>query len=316
MRDIDATKIRRLDGGLLLIFRELLRRRRASEVAVALGLSQPAVSHALARLRDLFDDTLFIRRPHGLEPTRRALQLAPQIEALVELADQTLKKDSRFDPRVSSRRFLMAAPDFVAAHIGPWLLQQLGKLAPGAGVDISAMTNDAAISAVKKGEIDLALGRFGAAEAGVKLELLYEDRYCVVVRKGHPAFRRSISLKQYLEAGHIFSRAPGEGGEEDDVASAARLRVTAVVPRWLTVLVLVSQSDGIGTVPRRLAERHAGLLGLAILDAPFVGKVLKVSAAMRTGETDAGAAWLWGQVQAAARGKGKPKAADTTRTRA
>lgn len=299
MRDIDNTKVRRLDGGLLLIFREL--RRRASNVAETLGLSQPAISHALARLRDLFGDPLFIRRPHGLEPTRRALQLAPQIEALVEMADAALRQNNQFDPHSTHRRFLLSAPDFAAAHMGPALVEQLAKAAPHAGFHIQAMANDDAQQAVRKGELDLAIGRFGSAQPGVVLERLYDDRYCVVVRKGHPTFKRRISLNQYMAAGHVLSQSPGEGGEEGDMDGASSLRVLAVVPRWLTVLVLISQCDGVGTLPRRLAERHANLLGLTILNAPFIGRTLNVSVATRAGETDEGTAWFLEQVRQSCR---------------
>ena len=115
MSDIDLDDIRRLDGGLLLVFRELLVRRRASEVALRLGLSQSAVSHALARLRDLFGDPLFTRRPHGLEPTQRALELGPRIEALIELASAALSAGGRFEPAQSRRQFGIGAPDEIMA---------------------------------------------------------------------------------------------------------------------------------------------------------------------------------------------------------
>src|SRR5690348_16868634 len=115
MSDIDTNKLRRLDGGLLLVFRELLRTGRASQAAARLGLSQPAISHALGRLRDLFDDPLFVRRPHGFEPTRRALDLGPQIERLIGLADAALSPDARFDPAHSRRVFRFGAPEFVTA---------------------------------------------------------------------------------------------------------------------------------------------------------------------------------------------------------
>ena len=110
MSDIDVNNIRRLDGGLLLVFRGLLRRRQTTAVALELGLSQSAVSHALTRLRDLFEDPLFIRRPHGLEPTRRALELAPRVDALIDLARETLEREGIFDPARSTRRFTLGAP--------------------------------------------------------------------------------------------------------------------------------------------------------------------------------------------------------------
>jgi DNA-binding transcriptional LysR family regulator len=145
---------------------------------------------------------------------------------------------------------------------------------------------------MKRGEIDLAVGRFGAARPGFVIEPLYEDRYCVVARKGHPIFKRRISRTQYLDAGHIFSWSPGEGGEGEDVMTGSKLRTVAVVPRWLTVLTMVAACDAIGTVPRRLAERQAGVLGLQILQAPFVGNSVAVSVARRAGVKDVGTNWF------------------------
>src|SRR5690348_3663701 len=130
MRDIISNDIRRLDGALLLVFRGLLRCRRTTLVAKELGLSQSAVSHALTRLRDLFDDPLFTRRPHGLEPTRRALELGPRVDALIDQLGSTLKRRSSFDPLHSERRFAISAPEFVTALIAPALVESVRKLAP------------------------------------------------------------------------------------------------------------------------------------------------------------------------------------------
>src|ERR1700681_3506923 len=104
MSNIDTVNIRRLDGGLLLVFRGLLRRRQTTAVARELGLSQSAVSHALTRLRDLFGDPLFIRRSHGLEPTQRALELGPRIEALINAIGEAVSAETGFDPARSRRR--------------------------------------------------------------------------------------------------------------------------------------------------------------------------------------------------------------------
>src|SRR5947207_632997 len=98
MSDIDINDIRRLDGNLLLVFRELARTRRTTEAAARLGVTQSTISHALARLRALFRDPLFARRPHGLEPTPRALELGPRIEALLDMTSAVLARDGGFDP--------------------------------------------------------------------------------------------------------------------------------------------------------------------------------------------------------------------------
>jgi DNA-binding transcriptional LysR family regulator len=302
MSDIDNDDIRRLDGGLLLIFRELLRRRRVTDTADALGLSQSAVSHALARLRDIYGDELFTRRPHGLEPTRRALELGPRIEALIELAGATLRAEAGFDPASTDRRFIFSAPEFVLALVGARLLQRLRAEAPNASFVALDQAREVAFEALRRREIDFALGRFGAHRVGFAIEALYEDRYCVVARKGHPAFKSGrISQKAFMETGHVFSGSPSEG-DPDDADAIGEIKWQAVAPRWLPALAMASQSDAIVTCPRRLAERLAPVFGLQILKAPFVSNRIAVSVARRAGETDAAVSWFLDAVRWAARG--------------
>src|SRR5579871_3665085 len=128
MSDIDTDDIRRLDGGLLLVFRELCRRGRTTAVAAHLGLSQSAVSHALGRLRDVFGDPLFTRRPHGLEPTPRAQALAPRIEALIELMGAAIRPDQAFDPARSGRLFHVAATEYADELIAARLAARLHRI--------------------------------------------------------------------------------------------------------------------------------------------------------------------------------------------
>src|ERR1044071_1472721 len=114
MADIDTSKIRQLDFTLLLVMQGLLRHRRTTLVADQLGLSQYAISHALARLRTLFGDPLFLRRPHGLEPTRHALDLSPRIDALVRAANEAMGLPDNFDPKTTTRGFRLGASDFLS----------------------------------------------------------------------------------------------------------------------------------------------------------------------------------------------------------
>jgi DNA-binding transcriptional LysR family regulator len=297
MSDFNESKIRQLDGGLLLIFRELLRRRRATDAADALGLSASAISHALARLRLLFDDPLFVRRPHGLEPTRRALALAPRLESLVALADAVMKSDAPFDPATSERRFLVAAPDFFIALVGARLVSVMRDEAPKASFYIQNLTAESAFGALKQGDIDFAVGRFSANRPGFELTSLYDDRYCVVARRGHPRFKRKITLDDYIACGHVFSYAPGDGGEGEDMAESKAIIGNAVVPRWQTVLSMIAACDAIATVPRKLAERYAEVFGLRILEADFVRSKLSLGILRRAGVEDAGVDWFAGRMR-------------------
>lgn len=303
MSEFDINHIRRMDGGLLLVFRELLRRRRASEVATRLGLSPSAVSHALTRLRDLFDDPLFIRRPHGFDPTARALQLGPEVEALLEMAG-SLGQKGGFDAGHTDRLFRISAPEFVTALIGARLIERLGVAAPGAGFEVAFLAQERASDALRQGQLDLAIGRFSQTRPGFTNELLYEDRYCVVARRGHPVIQGEIDFETYRNIGHVLSFSRSEAPQEEAVESRAwiaewRQRIVAMVPHWLTALVLVAGSDAIATVPRRLAERQAPLLGLQVLDPPFKPHEFAVSALRRAGGEDAGLDWFLDQVRAA-----------------
>lgn len=298
MSDIDTNKLRRLDGGLLLVFRELLRTRRASLTADKLGLSQPAISHALGRLRDLFDDPLFVRRPHGFEPTRRALELGPQIEVLVGLANTALSPDSRFDPARTTRHFRFGAPEFVIALIGGALINRLKASAPNVTFSLGHGSEEEVFRALRSGEGDFALGRFGAARPGFVVEPFFEDQYCVVARWGHPRVNGAIDEAGWRAIGHVFAYNPSETA--DDNSEDPSFRMTAAVPGWLTALLLVASTDSIATVPRRLAERHAGMLGLQVLDMPIPPSTVAVSVMRRRGVSDPGVVWFLEQVRAAA----------------
>ncbi len=300
MSDFDNNQIRKLDGGLLLVFRELLRTRRATTVAERLGLSSSAISHSLTRLRELFDDPLFIRRPHGLEPTRRALELATNIEALITLTCQTLSKGEGFDPARSERFFRFAAPEFLTALIGADLLNRLKTAAPKVTFGLAFTAEEDAFRALRSGQIEFALGRFGAARPGYTNEILFKDRYCVAARRNHPLINGPLTEQQWREIGHIFAWSPSETGsdtsEAGDGGAVARL---AAVPQWMTALLMAASTDGLVTCPRRLAERHADLLGLQVLDPPFEPYEITVSVVRRAGVVDPGVDWFLDQVRAA-----------------
>src|SRR3984957_13062896 len=197
MSEFDQLQIRKLDGGLLLIFRELLARRQASAVAAQLGLSPSAISHALRRLRDLFGEPLFVRRSHGLEPTQRALELAPRIEALIELIGKTVSTDQPFDPARARRRFRVACQGSIATLIGGHLTAAFRRLAPGCAFSIRSVILDRALRAVRRGEADVALGAFRQIPQGLAAESLFEDRYVVIARKGHPRVDGAVDPATY-----------------------------------------------------------------------------------------------------------------------
>jgi DNA-binding transcriptional LysR family regulator len=309
MIEYDQTQIRRVDGGLLLIFRELLIRRRASEVAQHLGLSPSAISHALGRLRELFGDPLFIRRSHGLEPTRRALELAPRIDALIDLIGATVSAGGDFDPAMSRRRFGIACPEDVASLIGDRLVETFRHEAPRATFATRWAILDRALRAVRRGEVDVALGVFGQIPSGLVARPLYEDEYCVIARRDHPRIHGAIDLATYGRAGHLFVGNP-DGALADDapidrevmdvtygeLPGPDRVRTHGYVSQWETAMLIVSRGDVLADCPRRLAERFADQLGLQVLDPPFPPFRFTIQAVHRAQSHDPGLDWLLGRL--------------------
>lgn len=307
MSDYDINHIRKLDGALLLVFRELLRHRQATRAGQRLGLTPSAVSHALRRLRDIFGDPLFIRRPHGLEPTQTALELGPRIEALIDMAGATLDRQPSFAPARSERRFNLGAPDFVTATLGPRLLETFQAQAPRASFYGQVMLHDRAQEALRIGQIDLALGAFGALRPGLVAEPLYEDVYCVVARRGHPLIQGEIDSETYARAGHVYvHNSATEGGPGaplgdtfyGSIPSPRDVLTRAIAPTFTEALLMAAASDAIIDCPRRLVEQHAARLDLQIFDAPL-GPLLKVSAVRRSGDHDPGVDWFLDAIRAA-----------------
>jgi DNA-binding transcriptional LysR family regulator len=312
MIEFDQTQIRKIDGGLLLVFRELLIRRRASEVADHLGLSPSAISHSLTRLRDLFGDPLFIRRSHGLEPTQRAIELGPRIEALIGLIGAAVSDDNGFDPARSRRRFRIACQAEFASLVGDRLVEAFRHAAPRASVATRWAILDRALRALRRGEVDLAIGMFGAIPRGFVARPLYEDEYCVIARVGHPRVEGRVDLATYGRIGHVFVGNPDgaladEAPFDREVVEAAYggipgpelVRTQAYVTQWETAMLIVSGSDVLADCPRRLANRFASRLGLQILDPPFEPFRFTVQAVRRADTVDPGVDWLLEQLAAA-----------------
>ena len=299
MSESERELIRRLDGQLLLVLHDLLRTRSASRTANHLHMSQSGVSHALGRLRDLFDDALFTRRPHGLEPTRRALALVEPVEEMLALAARSLVTPRAFEPTETDRVFVLSAPEFITALIGSRLLRDLSRRAPKASFIIRHLGPEEARKALREGALDLAIGRFPrAASRGMRVDTVLEDRYCVVARRDHPTLRKRVTMRQYLDVGHVFASSESETDVEER-SHYRQIRSVAVVPYWLMALHMVAASDAIATCPRGLAERYAGRLRLQILDAPFEADSITVSALSREHHRDAASSWLLERVRAA-----------------
>lgn len=293
----DQQKLRRLDFTMLTIFRDLVRLQKTTLVAATLGVSQSAVSHALARLRELFDDPLFVRRPNGLEPTQRASQLLPQVEVILRLAQDALNVPTHFDPETSTRSFRLAGNDLVGAVIAPPLIRTLRAEAPGCRVAFQFAVGTESLNALRTNEMEMAIGRVWDLPDEFRAVPVFEEDFVVVVRKDHPvAHHAAMSLEKYLSLDHILvSFRGGFHGMVDQALKKRRLRrrVVASVPMFMTAMGVVASGDLSSTVPARLAAKYADQFGLAVLEMPLAIDPFTFSLVRHARSTsDVGLDWL------------------------
>jgi DNA-binding transcriptional LysR family regulator len=273
MGNIHEMKLRRLDFSLLVVFQEVYRSRRSTAAAQRLGLSQPAISHALGRLRQIFGDPLFVRGPNGLRPTSRATELAHTVDAILGLAREAVHGPAKFDPLASGRLFRLSVNDFVGTLLTEPLVSLFAQAAPSAGLSLSfAGGPDLAFKKLRENDLDLAIGRFPEVPDDCRTARLFEETYLAVARHGHPQLREGLELDIYLDLGHLIVSFAGDlVGTIDEYLARKGLsrRVVASSPMFLTAFAAAAKSNLLVTAPRRLVQRYAANFGLQVFELPF-----------------------------------------------
>ena len=256
---------------LLVALDALLKERNVTRAARRTGVTQPAMSNSLAQLRELFDDPLFRRERHGLDPTPRALALEPLVAQGLACFQSALAAP-RFDPATDTRKFVLAASDYVELVLLPPLLRELGRVAPGVELEVRPWGLHEVPDALAKGEADLMIGYFDELPARHREEQLFEEEYVCIVRKAHPRVRGKLTLERYLELGHVLvsQRSDSPGSVDRALAKLGKRRQVALrVSHFLMVPVLVAETDLIAALSRRAAEPFADALGLRLLPPPL-----------------------------------------------
>jgi DNA-binding transcriptional LysR family regulator len=264
-------QLRDVDLNLLVVFNQLLAERRVNAVAQSLGITQPAVSNALARLRRLLGDELFLRTSKGMEPTPFAEQLAEPVAYALGTLHSALNQRASFDPSTSARAFVLAMTDIGEIYFLPPLMDVLSRVAPS--VSISTVRNASANlkEDMEGGRVDLALGFLPDLKAGFFQRRLFRHRYVCMFRQRHPLDKGRITLQEFSNADHVVVVAPGTGHNRVDAMledSGVRRRVRLRVPHFVAVGHILSESDMVATVPERFALRCSEPFGLAYVPHP------------------------------------------------
>lgn len=272
MTDFDKNKLRRLDVTLLLIFLGILRHGKASLVANELGLTAPSISHALSRLRDIFEDPLFLRRPHGLEPTAFARAIEPDIRKALEALQASLAGPDAFDPGSSTAHVRLSARDSEVSATLPDALCRMFEQAPNLSLTVQALPARAAVKELLDGALDLAIGFFNTVHPDLDATPLRAESYLVAGRAGHPLLQAPLTLETYLMADHalVASDASRHGIVDDKLAESGQARrVVLSLPQFMPTLAVLSRSNLIATLPARLVQHHADKLDLVALPPPL-----------------------------------------------
>ena len=251
-------ELHELDLNLLVVFNQLLVERRVSKVADNLGISQPAVSNSLAKLRKLFGDELFLRTPKGMEPTPFADQLAESVSYALGMIHSGVNQRTSFEPSSANRSFTIGMTDIGEIYFLPSLIERLRQEAPG--VALSTVRN-AAVNLrdeLESGKVDLAVGLLPQLKAGFFQRRLFTQNYVCLMRRGHRLDKRKISLAEYSTAEHLVVVSAGTGhGKVDELLlrSGVERTVRLTVPHYVSVGHILRRSDLITAVPERLADR-------------------------------------------------------------
>ena len=292
MKDFDLT---RFDLNLLLVFDALWRERHVGRAADLLHLSQSATSHALSRLRDAFDDQLYIRNPKGVEPTPMAVALARQVTEILGAIRDVATHRGPFDPAKVEATFNVAATDFAVMAVVAPLLRAIQARAPGVVIKIFQADQDAVAQKLDAGEVDIAVGSISFAKipARIQGELLLKERFIGIARSGHPALvkrggKLRMELDEFLRYRHVLASPRGDvpGPVDDALALLGKKRIVgATCPSFLAIPFLVGASDLISVIAERAALRLKSAAVIDLFELPITLPTWEVVAAYGTGRT-------------------------------
>ncbi|MEX2124494.1 MAG: LysR family transcriptional regulator [Woeseia sp.] len=266
-----STRARNIDLNLLKIFNSIYCEQSISKAAQMLCVSQPAVSNALKRLRELYNDPLFIRTSDGMRPSPRAQELVHPIQEALRQLDKALSIDAEFRPETSNRTFTVALTDYGEFYFLPRMLRQLADEAPG--VEIICLPHPGATMAVelKAGSVDLVWDWVRIDDPEYHIEVVFDDPGYCLVRTNHPEIHGELSLDQYLAAEHVALRPTRLHHPRIERALERRglhRKVVAEVSHLTVIPGVVAQTNLIATMPKRLAELYAEMMDLQVLQNP------------------------------------------------
>jgi DNA-binding transcriptional LysR family regulator len=257
--------VRDVDLNLLRVFEAVLRERGVTPAAAGLGLTQPAVSNALARLRSLLGDPLFVRTPKGMDATPFARELAEPVRQALALLDAALAHGPGFDPASATRAFRFYMSDLGQIEFLPPLIERVQRAAPGVRLEAVALEVEDIADALATGALDLAVGFLPGLGPPVRRRALFRDPYLCLMRADHPI--KALTKRRFLDASHALVTYRGGHRVVEEALERAGLarRIALRLPHFTVVPMVLERTDLICTLPARVArvfERRGKLKSL------------------------------------------------------
>ncbi len=260
--------VKRCDLNLFLVFDTIYTERNLTQSAKMLSITQPAVSNALARLRKLFNDELFVRTARGMQPTPVADSIAQNVSEALSLLKTSVLEREDFDPKLSERIFQFSMTDLAEALVLPKLIPLFEESAPHVSLQSYYVKRNELVRNLSRGELDFAVDVPVVEDPQLSHQSLMKDDYVCVLRHGHPALQEALTLESFLQMQHIHVSSRRKGlGQVDlallklDVERTIKLRVQ----HYRVAAAIVSSTEFALCLPRFLAEKY----DLAILTLPF-----------------------------------------------
>lgn len=274
--------IDRVDLNLMVYLDVLLREGSVTKSAQQLGITQPAMSNGLKRLRDLFNDPLLVRTSEGMTPTERALELQPLIRKALNELEAALQAQGEFDASSSHRVFRIMVSDYAESTLVPELVKRLRQEAPNIILDVLT-PSDVSFQDVEAGKVDMAINRFDEMPQSFHQMTLWEDGFVCLVNPDHPSVEH-FDLSAYLDSMHIWVSKTGMGaGVGIDPEKIIRLgwvdnaliklghkrKISVFTRHYQMPALLALNNDLVATLPRKVAEMQADSSGLCVKETPF-----------------------------------------------
>lgn len=262
-----------IDLNLLVAFDALMDECNVTRAAARVGVSQPAMSAALSRLRTLFGDPLFLRSAEGLLPTARAREIVGPVSQALRQIKTALVQEPDFEPEQASLVFNLGLSDYPAFVLLPALVRELARAAPGISLSVHAINNrDSAVDMLDAGTIDAAVGVPPThAERRILTRPVLRDEFVTIVRRDNPAAKRSMGLKAFLALPHVLVSPEGDrhGLVDEALAGLGKRRTLALtLPQMFAAPAVVAQTDTTATVMKRVALKSPALRKLVLFPPP------------------------------------------------